>query len=507
MKLLATSVDERYATGAVLVAALSAAPDAPAPAAQADPSIVVVPFSHLSPEPDTEYFSDGMTDEIIATLAQVPGLRVMARTTSYSLKDTRESVQAVAQRLNVSSVLEGSVRRQQNRVRITVQLTDAIQGMQVWSEQYERNLSDVFAVQEEIAAAVAARMSIQLGATKPKAERPPSRNLQAYELYLKGRHFVQQRGGAMAQALENFREAIALDPEYSPPYAGVAEAYSVLALYDLVPSSTALVRGLSAAERAVALDPDSSEAHRSLGLVELYQGWHLDRAEASLRRAVELAPEQATPHAWLAMLLAFTNRGDAARAEARLAVELEQHSPLSVILAGNAIGAAGDPHSALELIDRGLDLSPGLVAGHYLRGMTLLMLKRPRNALASFTRGLELVDSVMLHALRGVSLLWSGRGEEAQETARVLGERVQRTQRGFAPYAGLLWHLKDRDGAFDAMQRAFEDHEVVVWSYPIWVPGMEGFVDDPRWMKLLAAAGLSSLGRSSGGMERRSPLV
>ena len=495
MKLLATSAEARYATGAEVVTALAAAPDASAPTAHTDPSIVVVPFAHLSPEPDTEYFSDGMTDEIISTLARVPGLRVMARTTSYSLKGSSENLQAVARRLNVATVLEGSVRRQQNRVRITVELTDALQGKQVWSERYERNLSDVFAVQEEIATAIAARLSIQLGASRPRAERPPSHSMEAYELYLRGRHFVQQRGGAMADAIANFRESIRLDPEYSLPYAGLAEAYTVLALYDIVAPAEALVRGLTAAERAVALDPDSSEAHRALGLVELYLGWHLDRSESSLRHAVELAPEQATSHAWLAMMLAFTNRRDEARVEARIAVELEPHSPLTVILAGNAVGAAGDPHAALDLIDRGLALSPELVAGHYLRGMMLLMLSRPEDAVVSFGRGIELVDCVMLRALRGLSLLWSGRGDEAREIAAALTERVERTQRGFAPFAGLLWNLGEHDRAFAAMQRAFDDHAVVVWSYPIWVPGMAGFAEDPRWGKLLASSGLSSLWR------------
>jgi hypothetical protein len=150
---------------------------------------------------------------------------------------------------------------------------------------------------------------------------------------------------------------------------------------------------------------------------------------------------------------------------------------------------------SLPSIDRGLGLSPDLVAGHYLRGMTLLMLGRPRNALVSFARGVELVDRVMLRALRGVSLLWSGRKEEAQEVSAELAARVERIARGFAPLAGLLWHLEERDRAFAAMQRAFDDHEVIVWSYPIWVPGMAGFAEDPRWEKLLASAGLSSLGQ------------
>jgi len=498
MRLLAVPKEARFASGGEVVAALAEAPLAPAPVTRLDPSIVVLPFAHLSPEADTEYFSDGMTDEIIATLARVPGLRVLARTTSYALKGTREALQTVAARLEVATVLEGSVRRQENRVRITVQLTDAARGAQVWSEQYDRNLSDVFAVQEEIAAAIAARLSIQLGAARPRAERPPSRSVPAYELYLKGRHFVLQRGASMAQALTCFREAIALDPDYALPYAGLAEAYAVLALYDLVPPSAALVRAQTAAERAVALDPASSETHRALGLMELYLGWHLDRAEVSLRRAIELAPDAATQRALLSMLLAFTGRGNEARAEARLAVELEPHAPLSVILAGNALGAAGDRQGALELIERGIAQSPDLVAGHYLRGMTLLMLDRADEALASFERGIALVDSIMLHALRGMSLQWMGQSEEAREVARGLAERVERTRTGYAPFAGLLWQLDERDRAFAMMQLAFDDHAVVAWSYPIWVPGMSGFAEDPRWKVLLAAAGLSDLAMGSG---------
>lgn len=364
----------------------------------------------------------------------------------------------------------------------------------------------MFAVQEEIASAIAARLSVRLGAVRPRADRPPSKSIEAYELYLKGRHFVQQRGAGMAQAIDSFHRAIAHDPEYAQAYAGLAEAYAVLALYDVVASPIALTRARSAAERAVALDPTLAECHVALGLMELYLGWNLQRCEESLRRAVELAPEQAAPHVWLSMLYAFSGRGDEARPEARLAVELEPHGALTTMLAGNSIAAAGDPGGGLELIERGLGLGQGLVAGYYLQGMTRLMLARPAEALVSFDEGLRLVDSIMLHCLRGLALQWMGRSEEAREVARVIGERAQRTQRGHAPLAGLLWQLDERDQAFAAMQQAFDDHEAVVWSYPVWVPGMRGFAEDPRWDALLVSAGLAHL-RRAGATERRRVLT
>jgi serine/threonine-protein kinase len=299
----------------------------------------------------------------------------------------------------------------------------------------------------------------------------------------------------MAQALQSFRDAIMKDPGYALPYTGVAEAYPVLALYEVVPSAMALTRARVAAERALALDPDLMEAQQASGVLEFYLGWNLERAEQQLRQAIELAPRAASPRLYLAQLASFSNRNAEALAEVRVALELEPLSPLYLLLAANAVSAAGDPDTGAHLAAQATEAAPDYVAAHYMTGLIELMRGRNESAALSFAKGLELFPATaLLKALRGMALANLGRAGEADAVvAELEGGTRAALPLGIGPTAALLWHLGRHESARQLFERAFEDHAVLAWSYPLWVPGLRGLAAEPWWQVLLETAGLTHL--------------
>ena len=227
-KLLSKAPDDRHATGAQVIASLTSAPQPArsAPVATEEVSIAVLPFSSLSREPDDEFFADGVTEEILNALAQIPRLRVAGRSSAFSFKGKNEDLRSVGAKLNVSTILEGTIRRAGNRLRITAQLSKASDGYQLWSERYDRVAEDVFAVQDEIASAIAGKLRLTLDADNGSRPRAPTEHLAAYELYLKGRALLYQRGRSIAKARECFEQAVALDANYAQAWAGLADAYT-----------------------------------------------------------------------------------------------------------------------------------------------------------------------------------------------------------------------------------------------------------------------------------------
>jgi len=270
---------DRFATAADFAAALVSAPAMP-PARTAPPqSIAVLPFTNLSPDPENEYFSDGMTEEVINALAQLGDLHVAARTSSFAFKGKRGDLRTIGDRLGVRTLLEGSVRRAGDRLRVTAQLTNAADGYQLWSERYDRGMDDIFAVQDEIARAIVARLRVTLARPEAPLVRPGTDDLEAYDLYLKGRYFWARRGEGLQKAIDCFERAIAADPGFAAPYAGLADTYCILGVYGYMPSTTVQERTRDAAERALALDDRLAEAHYSVGFYEWTFGWDLERAE------------------------------------------------------------------------------------------------------------------------------------------------------------------------------------------------------------------------------------
>ncbi len=262
----------------------------------------MLPFADLSATKDQEWFCDGTAEEILNAITEVPGLHVVARTSAFWFRGRSDDLRAITDKLGVTSVLQGSVRRAGNRVRITVQLVDATNGFQLWSDRYDRELQDIFDIQDEIARAVAGRLRGTLAAEAGKrrlARRPAT--VDAYELYLQGRSLLNRRGSSILPALEQFRKAVELDPGYALAWSGIADAYTVSTYFGLVRGDEARRHGLAAAQRALTLDPTSAEANASLACAMLLYENDREQAARGFGRALELNPSYVQGQCWYAL--------------------------------------------------------------------------------------------------------------------------------------------------------------------------------------------------------------
>lgn len=293
-------------------------------------SIAVLPFANLSNEPENEYFSDGLAEEIRNQLARVQGLRVAARSSSFAFKGRHEDVRDIGRRLNVASVLEGGVRKQAGTVRIDVQLVSAVTGYQVWAESFERQIDDIFKLQTEVACAVIAAVRPRtVAAERPQVE-SATQSFDAYNLYLLGRHHFHRRTEvALRRAMDCFKQAIELDPGYALAYSGLADAYTLASTgyYGDIPIAESIANALPAATRALELAPELAEAHASLGLIRHNQGEYAS-AEQALERAIELNPSYTMAHVWRGLILTSQGRYRAAAAHMRNAFRLDPLSPI-----------------------------------------------------------------------------------------------------------------------------------------------------------------------------------
>ena len=289
---MARAAEDRFATVEQFVAALASG--VPATDVERDRSIAVLPFTNMSGDPENEYFSDGISEEIINTLAQLPGLRVAARTSAFSFKGKNTDHRTIGDQLSVGTLLEGSVRKAGGRIRITAQLINVADGYQIWSERYDRELTDVFAIQDEIASAIADKLKITLrvGTVSPLV-RPATANVEAYDLYLKGRALTRQRGPALLRAVECFEQAIALDPGSALAHAELSEALLLMSFYGMVPPAEIKERARLATARALDLDAAGASAQTVLGLYSLTAEFDRAGALAAFARAVELNPKDA----------------------------------------------------------------------------------------------------------------------------------------------------------------------------------------------------------------------
>ncbi len=351
-------------------------------------SIAVLAFANMSDDPDTEYFSDGISEEIINVLAQLPSLRVAARTSAFSFKGKSVDLRSIGDQLSVATVLEGSVRRAGNRIRITAQLINVADGYHLWSERYDRELTDVFAIQDEIAAAIAEKLKVTfLVAEDGLAFAPPTSNIEAYELFLKARGLVHRRGPGIRQAIDLYEQAIALDPDFGPAYAALTHALILAGFYGLARPEQSRPRAIAAARLALEKAPDLPQAHGAAAMVALLAEYDRDKADAEWARALELNPGDSAIRMERAYYGLCNVRGDFDRAlsEARLAVE---HDPLSALAQANfglILGCAGKYPEALAQARKTLEIDRASFLGHFLHGMSLLWNGNFEGALTAVT--------------------------------------------------------------------------------------------------------------------------
>jgi serine/threonine-protein kinase len=419
--------EDRFASMARFIAGLDAKA---APDGELDRSIAVLPFANMSGDPDNEYFSDGISEEIINALTQLPGLRVAARTSAFSFKGRNVDLRTVGDQLDVATVLEGSVRKAGGRIRITAQLIKVADGYHLWSERYDRELTDVFAIQDEIAGAIAGRLKLTLGvgAEAPRG-RSPTANVEAYDLYLKGRAFFKQRGPSLLRAVECFEQACALDPGLASAYTGLADALLLMALYGMATSGDIRDRARAATTRALELDPELPSAQVVLGLYYLFVDFDRTRSAESFQRAVILDPASVDARTIQAVLDYCYIRGDRRGAEALIetVIELDPLSANARAQAGIILTWSGKFREAMSQAARGIELDPGAFYPHWAHYMAQAAGPDPSQAVAS---GPALLTRFGRHPWLMMALAYAAGVTGNRERAQALYDELLARSRG-----------------------------------------------------------------------------
>jgi len=454
-------------------------------------SIAVLPFLDMSPEHDQEYFSDGMTEEIINALTQLQELRVAARTSCFAFKGKPLDIGEVGAKLNVSTVLEGSVRKAGNRLRITAQLVNVDDGYHLWSERYDREMEDVFAIQDDIARSIAGRLqsSLAVGAGERLVE-PPTESIEAYDLYLKGRFLVNRlvevKGEGPRQGIDLFQEALALDPRYALAYAGTADAYSHLGNTGVLPNNEALPKAKEAAMRALELDDTLAETHCALGWILMNYDYDWPGAERHFRRAIELAPSSTDAHLrYSDYLLWVEGRSDEAVAEARRGVELEPTSVTANTWLGRHLCRVGRYEEAIAQLRRAVELDPS----HW---HAYLSLTEAYRLSSMYAEAIAAVETAIALAgphpwnLTHLAMAYAASGKTGKADA-IYDELLARTRHEHMQSSLLVAisaALGRIDEAFDWLNRAYDERDNLLVTLEVlrfWDP----LRDDPRFQDLL----------------------
>ncbi len=455
-------------------------------------SAAVLPFVDMSPQKDQEYFSDGLTEELITSLSQIKGLRVAAPTSSFQFKGRNTDVREVGRKLGVGAVLEGGVRRSENRLRVTAQLSSAKDGYQLWSDSYDRDLADVFAVQEEIARAIVAALQVRLapGPDSALAARP-TEDLQAYDLYLQGRFAWNQRTqAALPEAVRYFEQAVARDTTFARAYAGLADAYILLPPFAGVSPAVAWPRAKAAAAKALALDSMSAEAYTSVAYGTMAYEWDWPAAEESFRRAIAANPNYPTGHHWYGDFLAGRGRLEESMREMRRAHTLD---PLSRQIGTELAWVYYLMHrsqEATEEIRRTLALDQNYSQAHFVLGQVQSQQGRYGEAIASLRRAVDLGG---FHGLVPAALAYAyAASGDHMAAGRILKELRRRSAReyvspfGFAVvYAG----LGDTTRVLEWLERGIDQRDIIL-AESFFDPALDPFRRDPRFARLVDRMGL-----------------
>jgi serine/threonine-protein kinase len=458
-------------------------------AADVPRSVAVLPLENVGGSDSDRYFSEGITDELTGALGKVPGLRVASRTSVFALRSKGMDAQQIAKTLKVSSLLEGTIRRSGERLRVTAQLTNASDGLALWSDTYERQMKDVFQVQDDIASSIAGALRVALapapnGKTGLPAGTAPAgtEDLAAYDLYLRGRYFWHQRGNdALHRAAEYFGQAIDRDPTFARAYAGLADALGLLPIYGTTPADSAFPLARRAAEKALALDSSLAEAHTTLGLILKSTGeW--EPAAMELRRGIALDTTYATAHQWYAEVLIITGRVREAVTELERARELEPLSPVINAELGYALGLAGRYQDGMLAGQRAVELDSTLWTGHAFLAFTRLFAGDYPAAVTGFRRAVRLGQG--LDPLVGALAFSLAKTGQADSARSVLSPAERRANgRGGSPVALAMGYagLGDRDAALTWLERGAREKDPWLYAMSINAPIFDSIREDPRF--------------------------
>jgi non-specific serine/threonine protein kinase len=461
-------------------------------------SIAVLPFTNLSSDPADEYFSDGISEEIINALSKLEGLRVAARTSSFSFKGRAVEITEIARKLGVSTVLEGSVRKAGHRIRITAQLVNVADGFQLWSERYDREMEDIFAVQDEIARSIADRLKVTLKGDQQPVVKAGTDNLEAYQLYLKGRALLYQRGRGLPRALECFKGAVALDSEYALAWAGLSDVHRVLVWYGLARPQTSLPPSKEAAVRAVALDPSLAEAHTALAQAYNFCDWDWSNAEREFLRVFELNPRYVQGLGWYGIwyLQAVAGRFEEGIAHAKQAVECDPLSSYVTAHLAWAYAFAGRSAEGLAVAQRAVELDSETILAQLALAYILYFQNRFEDSVAVGEAALGMFGRNPLF-MAFLALAYADWGKPAEAKA-VHTELLARAAWGYVSPTLLATSaaaVGERDEAMRYAREAYAIRDPQLATLGRHWPGTKRLREDPRFTEILASMGSEMSGQ------------
>jgi TolB-like protein/Tfp pilus assembly protein PilF len=464
------------------------------------PSLAVLPLLNLTGNPDNEYLCDGVTDELTSALSKLPGVRVVARTSAFKFKNNPEDVRSIGAQLNVASVLEGSLQKIGDRLRITVQLIRAADGYHVWSQTYDRDGRDVFAVEDEITQTIAATLRVHLGQAGQPTEAPRRIDAEAREVNLRGRYWLNRRTPPdLWKAIGYFNQALEKDPSYAQAYLGLAEAYSTLGANDQASPREVLPKARAAAQQALRWDESSGESHAVFAWISFLDGWNSALAEREFRRALQLSPNYSAAHQWYGLTLMLEQRFDESLREFDLAQDLD---PLSLILStdkGVVYYYSGQQDKAIQQARQILAHDADFADAHLLLGMVRERQKQFKSAEQEMSKYLQ-ASGHDPDGLMKLGVAYAHAGDRARALEMVTEMRKPTTGQ-YVPFyyiADIYAALGDKEAAFEWLDRALGQHSNSCLLLAI-DPAFEDFRSDPRFQEATRKIGLSHLAFASPG--------
>ncbi len=454
--------------------------------------LAVLPLANISSSSDDDYFADGLTEELISTLSKIAGLSVMARTSVMRYKGASKGVADIGRELNVESVVEGSVRRVGGKLRITAKLVDAQTEVGLWSQQYDRDVDDVFSIQSDIAHRTAEALNLEiLVRERQGVERRFTRNVEAYHAYLKGRYFWNKRNKeSLEKAVGYFREALEEDPDYAPAYAGLADAYAVLALLEFVAPREAYPEAKRMVEKALAIDDGLAEAHTSLALIRFQYDWDWHGSEVEFKRAIELNANYAPAHHFYADMLKAQGRFEEAMEQIVLAQELD---PLSLAIStgvGHVLYLSRRYDDSIRQYARTVELDPSFMQTHLWFGRPYLQRGMYAEAIAELQKAVSLSgESTVALAMLGHALASAGKTAEANQVMQKLVERSKSTYVPSYWIAVIYNGFNDKKNTIAWLEKAYDERS----SWLAWVkvePRFDWLRGDPGFDSIVRRLGL-----------------
>lgn len=459
-------------------------------------SIAVLPFVNLSAEPENEYFSDGLTEELINALTKIKGLHVVARTSSFAFKGEKIDIREVGQKLNVKTLLEGSVRKAGKNLRITAQLINVTDGYHLWSERYDRELEDVFAIQDEITERIVDKLKADLAILDERQKDYRSSNLEAYDLYLKGRYYWHRFSPEkLDKIISYYEQAIEKEPKFALAYAALAEIYVFLSIgFAILPSKEIMPKAREAAQKALQLDPTLAEAHGALGLIATCYDWDRKAAKKSFERAIELNPNSASAHMWIEIYLTFLEgKFDEAIAELERARELDPLNLLIEVRLGYMYYYLRDFDRAIAQFKKIVDLEPTFAIAHH----GLMDTYGQKGMFDEAIEEGELGRKLGAQAIANIGVLgfyYALAGKKA-EANKHLADLEELSKKGYMSsfWIGVIYHgLGETDKAFERFNKAYEERDgnLIYITIP---PPFDSLRVDSRFKQLLKKMGLENL--------------